>query len=292
MFLNINNSLTLLNEPLSKHCSFKIGGNAKYFVNTHNIDALLDVLNLCKSHSIPYKIIGNGSNMLFDDLGYNGAIIKYTDNSLFIKTKKLYVSSGVYVAELIKFCTHNNLGGTEFAVGVPAQLGGAIVNNLGAYNQEISTYIEHVTVLRKNHIVYLSKEDCNFSYHSSNLQNSHDIILAAIFNLPSQPKSSILQNAKTYFIKRKQSQPLEYHNAGSIFKRDNNITPAKLIDDAGLKGLRVGDAQVSTKHAGFIVNLGNATCKNVLKLIEIIKNKIFEKYGVNISLEIEYLSYL
>ena len=176
MFSKINNITLKINEPLSQHCSFKIGGNAKYFVAAHTIDALLDCLDTCKQHSLPFKLIGGGSNILFDDFGYSGAIIKYDNNTKFIKNGLLHASSGCSVPELIQYCKIFDLGGLEFSVGVPAMLGGAIINNLGAYNQEISNYIQHVTVLQNNQIKYLSKNDCKFDYHSSGLQNKNLII--------------------------------------------------------------------------------------------------------------------
>ncbi|MBQ8522372.1 MAG: UDP-N-acetylmuramate dehydrogenase [Clostridia bacterium] len=313
MFLKINNITYLKNEPLIKHCSFKIGGKAKHFISAHNVDALLDALYTCKQHSIKYKVVGNGSNLLFDDLGFDGAIIKYDNDIKQIKNGILQASSGCFLSELIQYTTSCNLSGFEFAIGVPAQLGGAITNNLGAYNQEISTYIDHVTILKSNQILYLTKQDCNFKYHSSNLQNDN-IVLGATFNLPFQDKAISRANALQYFTKRTNTQPLNLPNAGSIFKRinlnnqislntktlqqncfmDNQtsyISPAQLIDTIGLKGLTIGGAQVSTKHAGFIVNIGNAKSNDILKLIEIIKNKIYEKYNINLQLEIEYLPY-
>lgn len=291
MFSKINNITHLKNEPLSKHCSFKVGGNAKHFVCTHTVDSLLDVLHTCKQHSIRHKIIGGGSNMLFDDLGFDGLIIKYDDNTINFKNQILQASSGCSLGQLIQYTRHLNIGGLEFAIGVPAQLGGAIVNNLGAYNHEISTYISHVTILKNNQIVYLSKNDCNFNYHSSSLQNQNCIVLGATFNLPHQDKSTTQQKALECLTKRKNAQPLEFPNAGSIFRRTENIIPARLIDEAGLKGLQVGNAKISTKHAGFIINLGNAKSQEILKLTEIIKNKIYEKYNIKLQLEIEYLPY-
>ncbi|MBQ7798014.1 MAG: UDP-N-acetylmuramate dehydrogenase [Clostridia bacterium] len=291
MFSKINNITLLKNEPLCNHCSFRVGGNAKYFISAHNIDAILDTIYTCSQHSIQYKILGGGSNMLFDDFGYSGVIVKYDNNFKQIKNNILYASSGNSISELIEYTQQYNVGGLEFAIGVPALLGGAITNNLGAYNNDVSSYITQVTILRNNYIVYLSKDDCNFSYHSSNLQNSNSIILGATFNLPSQDKHITRTNALKYFNKRKTSQPLHLPNAGSIFKRTNDIIPAKLIDETHLKGLTIGNAQVSPKHAGFIVNLGNAKCSDILKLIELIKNKIYEKYKTNLQLEIEYFTY-
>lgn len=291
MFSKINNITILKNEPLANHCSFKVGGKAKFFIMAHEIDSLLDVLHICNQHSINHKIIGGGSNILFDDLGFNGAIIFYDNDFKQIKDGKLQASSGCDLSRLIQYTKQFNLGGFEFSVGVPAKLGGAIVNNLGAYNQEISTYIDYVSVLKNNQILYLAKQDCNFNYHSSKLQNDNSIILGATFNLPFQNKIITQQKCIDFFSKRNNSQPLNFPNAGSIFRRTEHVIPAKLIDDLGLKGLRIGDAQVSTKHAGFIVNLGNAKSKEILNLIKIIKNKIHEKYYIELCLEIEHLPY-
>ena len=291
MFSNINNIVVLKNEPLSKHCSFKVGGNARYFIMAHNIDALLDVLSICRQHSLKFKIIGGGSNILFDDKGYNGAIIRYIDDTIFLKNDILNASSGCTMPQLIQYTTQNNLGGFEFSVGVPALLGGAIVNNLGAYGDQLSTYLEHITILRNNRIVYLHKDDCNFNYHTSNFQHSKDIILSATFNLPYQDSNITKTKLKDYLLRRTISQPLEYPNAGSIFRRTNNIIPAQLIDNAGLKGFTIGNAQISTKHAGFIINLGNATSKNILDLITHTHQTIFDKYSVHLSPEIEYVPY-
>ena len=291
MFSKINNITYLTNQPLSSYCSFKVGGEAKFLILAHSIDALLDVLHICKSHSIKYKIIGGGSNLLFDDLGFNGAIIIYNDKSLKLSSSNLMVSSGVDLSELIQYSVNKNLGGFEFAIGVPAKLGGAIVNNLGAYENSISTYIQHITVLRKNKIVYLNQEECDFKYHSSIFQSNNDIILSASFNPPFQEAKISKTKMLNFFSKRTSSQPLEFANAGSIFKRTPNIIPAKLIDEAGLKGLTINGCQVSKKHSGFIINLGSATSKDILTLIKIIKYKIFEKYNINLELEIEYINY-
>ncbi len=291
MFKHIKNLIYLPNEPLNKHCSFKIGGNAKHFLIVNSIDALLDSIYLCKQHSIKSKIIGGGSNLLFDDSGFDGAIIKYNNSFIKINNNTVYSCSGLDMFSLIQHIKEYNLGGLEFSIGVPAMLGGAIVNNLGAYNNDISTYVKHITVLRKNHIIYLNKGDCNFEYHSSIFQKNNDIILAATFNLPYQNKSITQKNLLEYLSKRTSSQPLNLPNAGSIFKRSNNIIPAKLIDTAGLKGLQINNCQISTKHAGFIVNLGNASSADVLALIEIIKNKIYDQYDVILEPEIEYVPF-
>ena len=291
MFDKINNIKLLQNEPLSKHSSFNVGGNSKFLISAYTIDSLLDVLYYCKQHYIKHKVIGNGSNLLFDDLGFNGAIIKYENTYKQIKNNTLYVNCGISLSELIQFTIQQGLSGFEFCIGVPAMLGGAIYNNLGAYDNEISTHIDHVTVLRKNCIVYLSKDECDFKYHSSIFQKNNDIILASTFLLPPQDKNVIFKTASNFLLKRKTSQPLEFANAGSIFKREPAIIPAQLIDEAGLKGLQINDAQISTKHSGFIINLGNAKCNDILNLINLIKNKIYEKYNIILHEEIEYCPY-
>ncbi len=291
MFSQINNITLLLDEPLSKHSSLKIGGNAKYFIQAHTIDALLDTIFKCTSHHLKCKIIGGGSNMLFDDKGYEGAIIQYTNNFKKFENGKFYASAGNGMSELIRFTSQHNLGGFEFAVGVPANLGGAIANNLGAYNQDISQHIEHITVLKNRQLIYLTKKECDFGYHSSIFQKNNYIILSAIFNLPNTNKYVIDTNVKSNLNKRLTSQPLNYPNAGSAFRRENNIIPAKLIDDLGLKGLSVGGAEISTKHAGFIINKGSASCKDVLVLIEIIKQKVYQSFNIVLTPEIEYLPF-
>lgn len=291
MFKNINNILTLTNEPLKKHCTFKIGGEAKYFVFAHTVDALLDVIYTCQQHDLKHKIIGGGSNLLFDDLGYNGVIIKYDNSFVECKDNLIYTSCGADLSSVTQCALSNNLGGLEFTIGVPAQVGGAIVNNLGAYGSQISHYLQSITILKNKHLIYLDPKDCDFNYHSSIFQHQKATLLSAIFILPPQDRQTSLSLAKQYLTKRSSTQPLTYSNAGSVFKRTADVIPAKLIDDAGLKGLHIGDAEVSALHSGFIINKGNATSKDVLKLIEIIKQKVYEKYTINLQLEIEYLSF-
>ncbi len=290
MFKKINNILVLKQEPLKNHCTFKIGGNAKYFIFAHTIDSLLDTIFTCQKHSLKYKIIGGGSNLLFDDLGYNGAIIKYDEQRIEHKDNMLLASSGCDLSTIIQKSSSLKLGGLEFTIGIPIQLGGAIVNNFGAYNNQISDFIGNVTILNDKTVEYLNKDECNFCYHSSIFQSNNYIILAATLNLINQNNKQSQNNCIEYLKKRKNSQPINLPNAGSIFKR-TDIIPAKLIEEAGLKGTQIGQAQISTLHSGFIVNTGNASCKDVLALIELIKLKIYEKYNVHLQLEIEYIKY-
>ena len=291
MFSNIFNITYLKNELLKEHSTFKIGGPAKYFIYAHSLESLIDVLYKCRQHSIKYKIIGGGSNILFDDNGFNGAIIIYNNTSMQVDDTILYANSGCNISDLNSYISQHNLCGFEFCVGVPVNLGGAIVNNFGAYNQQISDHIEQVTILRNNSLTYLTPKDCNFKYHSSLFQTNNDIILGATFSLPQQDKNITQTKIREYLFKRKESQPLTFPSAGSIFKRTENTIPAKLIDECGLKGKSINDAEVSTKHAGFIINKGQATSKDVLTLVELIKHKIYEKYNILLELEVEHVDY-
>lgn len=290
MFNKIHNIILNKNEPLNRHCTFNIGGDCDFFIQTKNTNSLIDVIYTCEQHNIPYKVIGNGSNLLFDDNGFKGVIIQYINDTIQYKDDILSISSGADLSTIIQYCLNHNIGGFEFAIGVPCKLGGAIINNLGAYNHSISDNLTNIAILKNKHLVFLNKSDCEFAYHSSNI-DKNNIILSANFTPPRQNRELTQFKAQQYINKRIISQPLKYPNAGSIFKRNNNLIPAKLIDNAGLKGLRVGDAQVSVKHSGFIVNRGNAKSKDVLKLIELIKADIFEKYTTTLELEIEYLPF-
>ncbi len=290
MFSKIHNINIAKNEPLNHHCTFNIGGECDFFVQTKSTNSLIDVIYTCNQHNIPYKVIGNGSNLLFDDNGFKGVIIQYTNDTIQYKDKVLSVSSGADMSNVIQYCLNHDIGGFEFAIGIPCKIGGAIVNNLGAYNHSISDNLTTVTVLRNKHLVFLSKDDCGFDYHSSKIHKK-DIILSANFTPPKQDCEVTRFKAQQYINKRIISQPLKYPNAGSVFRRKDNLIPAKLIDNAGLKGLRVGNAQISVKHAGFIVNRGGAKCKDVLTLINLIKEDILTKYNQNLELEIEYLPY-
>lgn len=290
MLKNSNSLVILQNENLAKYSNFKIGGNAKFLAKCNTIDALLDVLNYAHQHSIKYKIIGGGTNILFDDLGFGGYIILYNANRIQLNTH-LFAEAGCTISQIIQFGMSNGFGGFEFMSGVPVRLGGAIANNFGAYGYDLASKIENVCVLRDNQVVYLSPNECEFGYHASGFQTSDDIILSAKLKIqPSSPQEVSSQVVK-YTKLRGTSQPIAYANCGSVFKREEDVIPAKLIDEAKLKGARVGGAEVSRMHSGFIINKGDASCKDVLLLISLIQQKIFNKYGVWLHPEIEYLPF-
>ena len=279
------------NKSLKDFCTFKIGGIAKYVYICNTTSALISVIKHCKKKNLKFKIIGLGANLLFSDDGYNGAIIVNRTNNVLFRNNNVYADSGVNVTNLIQKCYLRSLSGLENLCGIPATTGGAVVNNLGAFGTSFADFIEYVKVIDTNNpdkIYKLNKEDCKFDYRHSIFQNSDLVLLRVKFVLEKAEKSLIKQRIASAIEKKTSTQPLNYPSAGSIFKR-GEIIPAKVIDELGLKGLIVGKAQISKKHAGFIVNLGGATSQDVKGLISVIKYKVKDIYNKDLETEIEIL---
>ena len=279
------------NKSLKDFCTFKIGGEAKYIYVCNTTSALISVIKHCKKKDIKFKVIGLGANLLFSDNGYNGAIIVNRTNKLLFRQDSVYADGGVNVTNLIKKCYLRSLGGLENLSGIPATVGGGVVNNLGAFDSTLSDYIDYVKVIDINSpdkIYKLNKKDCKFDYRHSIFQNSDLVVLRVKFVLFKEQKTLIQQRIKATIEKKTSTQPLNYPSAGSVFKR-SDIIPAKVIDELGLKGLIVGNAQISTKHAGFIVNLGKASSQDVKGLISVIKYKVKDIYNKELETEIEFV---
>ncbi|MBQ8430759.1 MAG: UDP-N-acetylmuramate dehydrogenase [Clostridia bacterium] len=295
MFNSIKDVECFENYSLKKLSTFKIGGNARFYLECFSTMALKKCIKKCLKNNIKFKIIGNGSNLLFDDLGYNGAIIKIKNESVKLCSNQMLATASMHISKLLNLAINHNLSGLENFIGIPASLGGAIKNNLGAFGAEISNLVSQVTVLRfqnQNHkIIKLNISHKDFSYRKANFLELSDIIISAKLNLKKLDKTTILNNMTNCFKKKNDTQPLNRFSAGSIFKRNNDIIPAKIIDELGLKGVCINDAEISTKHAGFIVNNGDASSNDVLKLIEFIKHKVKEKYDINLEEEIEYVPF-
>lgn len=288
----MNKLLTLgakTNIGLKDYCTFNIGGNAKYLIEAKNKTHLLNVCKECKLHNIKYKVIGIGANLLFDDKGFNGTIIVAKFNNIKINNTKIIADAGTNLTALITIAANNSLSGLEELAGIPATIGGAIVNNVSSHNTCIADYVEYVECYKKNNLskkLVLAKKDCLFGYRSSIFSSCKYIITKVCFNF-NRCETSEIKHKISEAIKAKQTnQPLNYPSAGSIFKRGKLIA-SKVIDELGLKGLRIGDAQVSTKHAGFIVNVGSASSKDVKALISIIKDKVLSVLGETLENEIE-----
>ena len=281
----------LKNQSLKDFCTFKIGGKAKYVYICNTTTALISAIKHCKKKGIKFKVIGMGANLLFSDKGYDGAIIVNRTNKVLFRNNNVYADGGVNVTNLIKKCYLRSLGGLENLSGIPATVGGGAVNNLGAFNSSFADFIDYVKVIDTNNpdkVYKLKKEDCKFDYRHSIFQNSDLVVLRVKFVLQKEEKSLIQKRIASAIEKKTSTQPLNYPSAGSVFKR-SDIIPAKVIDELGLKGLMVGNAQISKKHAGFIVNLGGATSQDVKGLISVIKYKVKQVYDKDLETEIEIL---
>jgi len=280
----------LMNEPMNKHTSFKTGGKADYFIKAYLIEEIKSVLKISKEKKIPLFILGNGTNILVKDEGYRGIILQIKLEDIKIEGTNVIVQSGVKNAFLASKLLDNSLTGFEFAAGIPGTIGGAIKMNAGAYGSEIMDIVEEVTFLDyEGNIHTIDNSECEFSYRHSKFFNEKSVILETKLNLAKGNKEEIQEKMNELAKQRKEKQPLEYPNAGSTFKRGENYITAKLIDECGLKGYSIGGAEVSKKHAGFIINRNNATSTEVLKLIEYVKTKVKEKTGEDINLEIEII---
>ena len=290
LITKINKEQIYLNEPMEKHTTFKIGGPADVFVKVKTVQELEHVIAIAKEQNIPLTVIGNGSNMLVKDRGIRGIVVKPDFKEIeFINEETIKVGAGVLLAKIANVVYEHSLTGLEFAAGIPGTMGGAVRMNAGAYGKEIKSVIFSTTYLDKEgKIRTANKIEHEFEYRMSRFaKNKNEIIIESIIELKKGNKAEIKQKMEDDKRSRKLKQPLNYPNAGSVFKRGNDYITAILIDKCGLKGYNVGDAYVSDLHAGFIVNKGNATAKDVLELIEYIKKRVYEEFNKKIELEIE-----
>jgi UDP-N-acetylmuramate dehydrogenase len=279
----------LLNEPMKNHTSFRIGGAADILVTPAQDSEIIHTIRVCNELSTPMFVMGNGSNLLVRDGGIRGVVIKLSDNYSHITMEGniIKAQSGVLLTDLSRIATENSLRGLEFACGIPGTLGGAVVMNAGAYGGEMKDIVVSVTTVdRQGNYHTFQLGDMNFGYRTSIIQTNGHIVLEVVMKLEYGDKQESLELVADLTRRRKEKQPLEYPSAGSTFKRPVGYYAGKLIQDSGLKGLRVGDAQISDLHAGFIINLGNATAKNVIDLISQVQEIILEKYGVEMIPEV------
>ena len=282
----------LKNEDLKKYCTFKIGGTAKYVFICYTETDLTDAVYFAIKTKHKFKVIGFGANLLFSDEFYDGIIIVNHSNEIEFNNNFVSAESGVSVSNLIKTCAEKNLGGIENLSGIPSTVGGAVVNNLGAFNCEFGNFVESVECYNFNdlkHKIILKKDDCKFNYRDSIFKNNNLLITKVILNLKQGHKTLIQQKIIEIIKQKTSSQPLNLPSAGSVFKRNGDIIPAKIIDELNLKGAKIGSAQVSEKHAGFIVNLGGATSFQVKKLIDEIEKEVKNKLNITLEKEIEFV---
>jgi len=285
------------NESMKKHTSFKIGGNADLFVSVKTVEELKQVLDYAEQKQIPITIIGNGTNILVSDKGIRGLVIKIDIQYFETLEKNDYievnVGSGIKMMALAIQFKRMGITGFEELSGIPGTIGGAIYMNAGAYGKEMKDIVVSTKCMnRKGEIVELSYEEQKFKYRSSIFNNTDFIIIGTRLKLKKGKIEDIDRQMKEYQNKRKEKQPLEYPSAGSTFKRQEGIVTAKLIDECGLKGYKIGGAMVSEKHAGFIINTGDATAKDIIELIKYVKDKVYENYKVKIKEEIRIVGEL
>lgn len=278
------------NEPMKNHTSFKIGGNADILVTPKDEFQIERTINICKENNYKYFVMGNGSNLLVSDKGIKGLVIKigksYSGYSL--ENDKIYFESGILLSTLSKIAMENSLSGIEFASGIPGTLGGAVIMNAGAYGGEMKDVIQRVKVIDKNgNILNYTAEQMNFKYRRSVLSDLNSVVLGAYVKLKKGDRDSIKSVMDDLTEKRNSKQPINMPSAGSTFKRPPGNFAGKLIDDSGLRGLRHGDAMVSEKHCGFIINTGNATAKDVKELIGVVQKTVFDNYEIKLETEVK-----
>lgn len=283
-------------EPMSKHTTLKIGGSADIFIKVSNLDELKLILSFANKNNINITIIGNGSNILVKDNGIRGIVIKLDFKGINIekindKKVKVCVGAGVSLGMLAQKLLKESISGFEFASGIPGTIGGAVRMNAGAYGGEFKDIVISTKCIDEHgNVIILDNNQQEFSYRYSAFVNKKLIILECelVLNLKNNSEE-IAKKMNEYLESRKSKQPINMPNAGSTFKRGEDYITAKLIDECGLKGFSIGGAQISNIHAGFIVNKGNATAEDVLKLIEYVKKSVYEKFNKKIKLEIEVL---
>lgn len=278
-------------EPMKDHTTFKIGGNADIFVTPRTEDELIFAADAAKRADIPFFVCGKGSDLLVSDKGIEGAVICLNGiKGIEISGVTVTVAAGQSLQSLCLEVQKAGLSGLEFAYGIPGTVGGAVYMNAGAYGGEMADRVTSVRYLDgSGKVRELTGAECGFGYRKSVFQNGGGIILSAVFKLEAGSSDKILEEMNGYLLKRKEKQPLEFPSAGSVFRRPEGNFAGTLIEKSGLKGERVGGAQVSEKHAGFIVNTGGATAGDVKALIEKIQNKVFADSGIALKREVIYI---
>ena len=279
----------LRGESMKKHTSFRIGGPVDIMVLPSEIEHIQTAVDILNKNDVPVMVMGNGSNLLVHDKGIRGAIIKISDKYCHSEVigETIKAQSGILLSSLSRIALKANLTGLEFASGIPGTLGGGVTMNAGAYGGEIKDVVEWVSVLDEHgEIAILHKDKLSFEYRTSSIQDSQQVVLEVFMVL----KKGNFEESKAIVAdltrRRQEKQPLNYPSAGSTFKRPAGYYAGKLIQDAGLRGMRIGDAQVSELHSGFIINLGKATANDVISLIDLIKQRVKEQFGVDLHPEV------
>ena len=282
----------LMEEPMKKHTTFRLGGPADFFLCPSDVNQIPEIIHICREEGIPWFVLGNGSNLLVSDQGYRGVVIQIYKNmnQITVEGTRIYAQAGALLSTVSKKAMEAGLTGMEFASGIPGTLGGAAVMNAGAYGGEMKDILVSVTVLTDNgEQKVLKAEELNLGYRTSIIKEKGYIVLDVVLQLQVGDRDAIRNRMEELKVQRVTKQPLEYPSAGSTFKRPEGYFAGKLIEDAGLRGYRVGGAQVSEKHCGFVINTGDATTSDVVQLIHDVQNIIWNKFKIKLEPEVKFL---
>lgn len=281
------------NADMSKYTSFKAGGCADEMVIVDTPEELLEVLIELNSKADPYIMLGNGTNTLVKDSGYHGTVVKLGDsfNKVKVEGERVTAGGGALLSVIAKAALGESLTGFEFAGGIPGSVGGAIFMNAGAYGGEMKDIVETVTLAKKDGsgVVTVKGEDMDFGYRHSVLEETGDIVLSVTYKLAKGDRQEIQSTMAELTQKRNEKQPVQYPSAGSFFKRPEGHFAGKLVQDAGLKGLTVGGAQVSQLHSGFVINVGGATATDIIDLMHVVQDTVEDKFGVRLEPEVRII---
>jgi len=274
------------NADLTNYNTYGIHTKTKYLAKPNSREELKGLVEIINNENIKYFVLGGGSNVILSDKMYDGVIISLENlNNINIDNTKVEVDAGIVLGKFIMECINNSLGGLEYLALIPGTLGGALYGNAGVSDKCIYDYLETITILKDNEFKTLNKVEIKYSYRHSMFKENNDIIIGATFKLYKDDINELKNKVKENRIKRLNSQPLEYKNAGSVFKNPEGNYAGALIEGAGLKGYSVGDAEVSMKHANFIINKGNASGEDIRNLIANIQEKVYDKYNIKLELE-------
>lgn len=279
---------------MKAHTTFRIGGAARLFLMPETEEELRELLFYCKERKLPWFLLGNGSNLLVSDKGFDGAIIQLGEGfqGIVQEGERLYIKAGTMLGRAAGYAAKAGLGGMEFASGIPGTVGGAIFMNAGAYGGEMKQIVQQVKVMKQDgSCCILEREDLAMGYRTSVVKEKGYIVLEVVLELFKRPVEAIQGRMEELKAARKEKQPLEFPSAGSTFKRPEGHFAGKLIMDAGLRGFRVGDAQVAEKHCGFVINRGEASAEDVMKLVETVQEKVENQFGVKLELEVQTLGF-
>ena len=289
----LTQSIVLEQADMGEHTSFKAGGKADLFVVPGNLEDLKTVLGRLEKDKVPYVVMGKGTNILIRDGGFRGAVIRLDEafSDIRLDGTRLTAGAGASLSSVARTAMEHGLSGMEFASGIPGSMGGGVFMNAGAYDGELKDIVCDVCVLSADgtKIRTVGNKEMNYGYRRSSLMDSHEIVLSATLDLRSGNKEEIAAKMKEFNDRRNTRQPMELPSAGSFFKRPEGYFAGKLIQDAGLKGLTVGGAQVSPKHSGFIVNIGGATATDIISLMHIVQATVLDQFGVVIEPEVRII---